>query len=125
MPRRALICMLAFAAASGMLPATTVGHAATSVGPMDWSMYGHDLNRSFTGRSTLDENTVKTLAPAWFFPTGDAVTAQPVVVDGTVYVGSWDGHFLRHQRTRRHTALVVHARLAARCETGAGQSSAG
>jgi polyvinyl alcohol dehydrogenase (cytochrome) len=30
---------------------------------------------------------------AWTFPTGDAVTAAPTVVGGTVYVGSWDGYF--------------------------------
>ncbi len=30
---------------------------------------------------------------AWFFPTGDAVTATPTVVNGTVYVGSWDDYF--------------------------------
>lgn len=30
---------------------------------------------------------------AWTFPTGDAVTATPTVVNGTVYVGSWDGWF--------------------------------
>jgi len=34
-----------------------------------------------------------TLARAWFFPTGDAVTANPVVVGDTVYAGSWDGNF--------------------------------
>ncbi len=33
------------------------------------------------------------LAIAWQFPTGDAVTATPTVVDGTVYAGSWDGWF--------------------------------
>jgi len=37
--------------------------------------------------------SARTLAPAWFFPTGDAVTANPIVVGSTVYVGSWDGHF--------------------------------
>lgn len=33
------------------------------------------------------------LHETWFFPTGDAVTATPTVVDGTVYVGSWDDYF--------------------------------
>lgn len=41
----------------------------------------------------LTTSSVKNLAPAWEFPTGDAVTATPTVVDGTVYVGSWDGWF--------------------------------
>jgi PQQ-like domain len=30
---------------------------------------------------------------AWTFPTGDAVSASPTVVEGVVYVGSWDGYF--------------------------------
>lgn len=30
---------------------------------------------------------------AWFFPTGDAVTVTPTVVNGTVYAGSWDTNF--------------------------------
>ena len=30
---------------------------------------------------------------AWVFPTGDAVSASPAVVDGVIYTGSWDGYF--------------------------------
>jgi polyvinyl alcohol dehydrogenase (cytochrome) len=41
----------------------------------------------------LTESTVKKLRKAWYLPTGDAVTATPTVVDGTVYVGSWDDYF--------------------------------
>jgi polyvinyl alcohol dehydrogenase (cytochrome) len=59
----------------------------------DWPTYGHDAQHSFGGRTTLTESTVKTLRKAWIFPTGDAVTATPTVVDGVVYVGSWDDYF--------------------------------
>ncbi|HSS09653.1 MAG TPA: PQQ-binding-like beta-propeller repeat protein, partial [Acidimicrobiales bacterium] len=59
----------------------------------DWPTYGHDAQHSFAGRTTLTEATVHVLRPAWSFPTGDAVTATPTVVGGTVYVGSWDGFF--------------------------------
>jgi len=41
----------------------------------------------------LTEARASTLSVAWFFRTGDAVTATPTVVGGTVYVGSWDGYF--------------------------------
>jgi outer membrane protein assembly factor BamB len=41
----------------------------------------------------LVESTVGQLRKAWFFPTADAVTATPTVVDDTVYVGSWDDYF--------------------------------
>jgi PQQ-like domain len=43
--------------------------------------------------TTLDQVSARALAPAWFFATGDAVTANPIVVGSTLYVGSWDGHF--------------------------------
>ena len=62
-------------------------------GPGDWPTYGHDAQHTFHGRTTLTTATVKKLKVAWFFPTGDAVTATPTVVGGTIYVGSWDGYF--------------------------------
>lgn len=65
----------------------------TPIRPVDWRTYGHDLGRSFHGVTTLTPTAARTLAPAWFFPTGDAVTANPIVVAGTVYAGSWDGNF--------------------------------
>jgi outer membrane protein assembly factor BamB len=62
-------------------------------GPWDWPTYGHDAQHTFHGRTTLTESKVRDLRQAWFFRTGDAVTATPTVVDGTVYVGSWDDYF--------------------------------
>jgi polyvinyl alcohol dehydrogenase (cytochrome) len=67
--------------------------APAQPGPWDWPTYGHDAQHTFDGRTTLDESTVGSLRQAWFFPTSDAVTATPTVVDGTVYVGSWDDYF--------------------------------
>jgi outer membrane protein assembly factor BamB len=40
----------------------------------------------------INPRNVSSLVPAWTFPTGDAVTASPAVVDGVVYGGSWDGY---------------------------------
>jgi polyvinyl alcohol dehydrogenase (cytochrome) len=62
-------------------------------GPWDWPTYGHDAQHTFDGRTTLTEASVRTLKKAWFFRTGDAVTATPTVVDGSVFVGSWDDYF--------------------------------
>lgn len=59
----------------------------------DWPSYGHDAQHTFSARTTLTPTSVASLRPAWSFATGDAVTATPTVVDGTVYVGSWDGNF--------------------------------
>ncbi|HVN50788.1 MAG TPA: PQQ-binding-like beta-propeller repeat protein [Acidimicrobiales bacterium] len=70
---------------------TATAHHAP--GPGDWPTYGHDAQHTFHGATTLTEATAKQLKVAWFFPTDDAVTATPTVVDGTVYVGSWDDNF--------------------------------
>jgi len=59
-----------------------------------WRMYGHDIGRSFAQNSSctgINQGRVTTLVPSWFMPTADSVTASPAVVDGTIYVGSWDG----------------------------------
>jgi polyvinyl alcohol dehydrogenase (cytochrome) len=62
-------------------------------GPWDWPSYGHDAQHTGHGRTTLTQKSASTLKVAWYFQTGDAVTATPTVVDGTVYVGSWDDYF--------------------------------
>ena len=63
------------------------------IGATDWPTYGHDAQHSFNGVTTLNSTSAPTLTRAWFFPTGDAVTANPTVVADSVYVGSWDGYF--------------------------------
>ncbi len=78
-------------ATSGTVPA--VPSAPATPGPWDWPTYGHDAQHTFHGRTTLTPTIVKTLRKAWLFPTGDSVTATPTVVDGVVYVGSWDDYF--------------------------------
>lgn len=67
--------------------------AVTQLTKWDWPTYGHDAQHTFSAPSTLTAKSVSSLAQAWFFPTGDAVTATPTVVDGTVYAGSWDDNF--------------------------------
>jgi polyvinyl alcohol dehydrogenase (cytochrome) len=62
----------------------------------DWPMYGFDLGRSrFNPQEGLiNRQTVSRLNVQWFFSTGSgtgAVSASPSVVDGVVYVGSWNG----------------------------------
>ena len=60
----------------------------------DWPMYGKDLSHTFSNPITqINRGNVGSLMPAWTVPTGDAVSASPAVVDGVVYVGSWDGFF--------------------------------
>ncbi len=78
---------------SGPSTAPVVQSVPIAAGPWDWPTYGHDAQHTFHGRTTLTLSTAKRLKVAWFFPTGDVVTATPTVVDGTVYVGSWDDSF--------------------------------
>lgn len=69
----------------------------TQAAPHDedaWPMYGRNLHHTFSNpHSRINPENVKTLEERWFFATGDAVSASPTVVDGVVYVGSWDGFF--------------------------------
>jgi polyvinyl alcohol dehydrogenase (cytochrome) len=63
------------------------------VGFWDWPTYGQNPQHTFAARTTLTPGQAPSLRKAWEFRTGDAVTATPTVVHGTVYVGSWDGAF--------------------------------
>jgi polyvinyl alcohol dehydrogenase (cytochrome) len=76
--------------AAAPAPSTAVPAA---VSPWDWPSFGHDAQHTFHGRTTLTPASVRTLRPAWYFQTGDVVTATPTVVGDTVYVGSWDDWF--------------------------------
>jgi polyvinyl alcohol dehydrogenase (cytochrome) len=84
---------VALSLAAGAVLVPVAVRAATTITSSDWPTYGHDPQHSFAGVSTLTPSSVLTLKPAWFFPTGDAVTSNPIVVGSTLYVGSWDGNF--------------------------------
>jgi polyvinyl alcohol dehydrogenase (cytochrome) len=83
--------LLASSGAFATVRRANVPHTVPSAA--DWPTYGHDPQHTFHGRTTITRANVGTLRQAWSFPTGDAVTATPTVVAGTVYVGSWDGYF--------------------------------
>lgn len=56
----------------------------------DWPMFLYDNTngRCFSRDGTAREEP----SSRWSYETGDAVWASPVVADGTLYVGSYDGH---------------------------------
>ena len=92
--RRRVAAAASVVAAAALLGACGSAAARTGpIGPWDWPTYGHDAQHSFHGRTTLTATQAAQLKTAWFFPTKDAVTATPTVVNGTVYAGSWDGWF--------------------------------
>lgn len=89
-------CALAAAlilVACGADPDTGRPARLSAVSRWDWRGYGYDAQHTFHGRTTLEKKDIGRLARAWSFPTGDAVTATPTVVRGTVFAGSWDGWF--------------------------------
>jgi polyvinyl alcohol dehydrogenase (cytochrome) len=60
----------------------------------DWPMYGRNLLHTFSNtKSRITPGNVANLEPLWSFSTADAISASPTVVDGVIYVGSWDGFF--------------------------------
>lgn len=67
--------------------------AAPAPGPDDWPTYEHDLGRSGynPGEHNLSVANVGQLALKWKFVPGGPISGAPIVVNGTVYVGSWDG----------------------------------
>jgi polyvinyl alcohol dehydrogenase (cytochrome) len=76
-----------------MVSAAAYAHGERE-GKDDWPMYGRNLEHTFSNpHSRINSGNVADLQKAWTFVTGDAVTASPTVVDGVVYIGSWDGFF--------------------------------
>jgi polyvinyl alcohol dehydrogenase (cytochrome) len=92
----------------------TAPRASSEWGCGDWGMYGGNLARTFSTEcpTAIEPATARTLAPAWTTQMPRTVTASPVVVGGTVYVGDWGGtmHALRlsdgAERWRYQTAAA-------------------
>jgi hypothetical protein len=53
-------------------------------------MFQHDLNHSGSAASSNSANSFK---PLWNFTTDASVSSSPVVANGRVFAGSWNGHF--------------------------------
>jgi outer membrane protein assembly factor BamB len=96
----AVLAVLVAAGAAPAARAVTLPTASTTADcTKDWPTYGAGADHTFNNASCLDPVNIHTLAPQWFFKTGDAVTANPVVVGNRVYVGSWDGNFYAIDKT--------------------------
>lgn len=105
MRRLAVVLGLALAAAACAEddgpPAVDLGGAAdpgpdvgVADGTCEWPMFGQNITRDFRScDSNLTVDNVADLHAVWFAPTEDVVSASPVVVDGTLWVGDWAGVF--------------------------------
>ena len=90
------VVVVATAVLASLLAVPVAGRAAEDCAEPEWPMYGHDLDHSFSqdpGCASITTTNAPALVPKWAVRTLDSVTASPTVVDGTVYVGSWDGIF--------------------------------
>ena len=69
-------------------PKRTVTPIAPQTRPDDWAMFMHDTQ--FSGKSP-DQTLKPPLELRWKYKTGGPIHASPIIVGGTVYVGSTDG----------------------------------
>ncbi|MGH2496921.1 MAG: PQQ-binding-like beta-propeller repeat protein [Ktedonobacteraceae bacterium] len=77
------------------LPASTPSPTpppAPQIEPGDWPDYLLDNSSYNAGEIRITTQTVSALHLMWTEHAQGGVTAQPVVVDGMVYWGSWDGY---------------------------------
>src|SRR6185312_5041791 len=97
---RRLVLALAVAA---LYAAPAAGAAAapctTSAPGGDWPVYGHDVanTRTQPEEHSLGPAAAANLTPAWVFSTGSTgdgsqLTTTPVVSDGCVFIGSFNGY---------------------------------
>lgn len=67
--------------------------SADSSARSQWTMYGHDLFNTQTNpdETVLHRDNVAQLEERWRVEFAGGATSQPVVYDGVVYFGGWDG----------------------------------
>lgn len=82
--RLALVLVTAVGAAPG---------AASPSAQSDWTQHGYDLsNTAYNARETkIRASTVGQLVLKWRFPVDEMVPTTPLVVEGIVYFGTWEG----------------------------------
>ncbi len=90
-----LITSLMLGITIGVLPA--LGAFAQDASPVvdnasNWPVYSADLSGTRSLPSNLDSTTAPNLVPAWSVDIGGPISATPVIVDGVVYAGSYDGN---------------------------------
>ena len=90
-PTYPLIADAVFIGAGAKIDNAVIGALAVT-SAVEWKMYQRDPahTANATG-SRIDAGNASTLMESWRFPTGGWVTGTPVIANGTVYIGSWDG----------------------------------
>src|SRR5438128_1303628 len=90
-PAYPLFADASFLTIGGRIDNAVIGALSVS-STADWPMYQHDsAHGGYSSASRLDSSNVSSLTEAWNFKMGGWVTGTPIVADGRVYAGSWDG----------------------------------
>ncbi len=90
-PTYPLFADASFLTVGGRIDNAVIGALAVGA-TADWTTYQHDPSHTgYSAGSEIDITNVEMLEEAWRFGTGDWVTGTPLVADGVVYIGSWDG----------------------------------
>lgn len=98
--RGALLCSLSLGVSACSDDDVRLAEDAESlIAAGDWPMYGHDLANTQSAADTGPLTaSLASLAPATRFRVGGGATSTPLVVDGVIYFGAWDGFFYAMQR---------------------------
>jgi outer membrane protein assembly factor BamB len=94
-------------------------------GDSDWSMYlGNPARTGFNGaESTITPANVSGLSKTWTATGTNGITDQPVVVNGQVYWGSWDGFM--HDTNATTGAQVWKTKLGVTTDSSCAPTTAG
>jgi outer membrane protein assembly factor BamB len=71
---------------------TTVPSTEPHIFPGDWPSFLLGKGGYNSSEAAITATTASTLTPSWVAHAGGGISSEPVVVDGTVYWGSWDGY---------------------------------
>ena len=88
-----IVCLSLLLTLTGVSADSPKTPAANGYGAADWPLYGRDLAGSHYNpqEKTLTPATASRLKVKWIFETEGDVSSQPIVVNGVIYFGSWDG----------------------------------
>jgi len=94
MRRAILMALVILAMAAPFFPsAPSMQRVSSPTSPGDWPTYLHDASRSSASAdTTLTKATVPYLQQKFATVTGGMIAAEPAVVNGIAYIGSWDGY---------------------------------
>lgn len=73
-------------------PTTTVERTAPHILPGDWPSFLLGSGGFNSSETDITSTTAASLTRSWMAHAGGGISSEPVVVDGTIYWGSWDGY---------------------------------